>query len=146
MCNRLIDVGSETELVFYLKLVFVRIAHCITPGRSHSNYSHWQLTDGKCSLLSVMYFRQPASTVLHPLLAGIYELATPVNGQREDVDMESARASLVALNIVTQKQLKVRIVVRYFDCNSFWVRIRIVYVKRFLIENLFIYLFPCCRC
>lgn len=48
------------------------------------------------------------SAVLEPILSGIFELATPsTSGQNATVNIELARSTLVALNIVAQKQIKV---------------------------------------
>ncbi|RCN26557.1 hypothetical protein ANCCAN_27716, partial [Ancylostoma caninum] len=48
------------------------------------------------------------SAVLNDLLARIYEMATPVAGvDNGSVEMDVARSTFVALNIVAQKQLKV---------------------------------------
>ncbi|VDK49162.1 unnamed protein product [Cylicostephanus goldi] len=54
------------------------------------------------------------SEVLADLLARIYEMATPsADADNGSVDLDVARSTLVALNIVAQKQLKVR---KIFEC------------------------------
>uniref|UniRef100_A0A1I7X9F1 NUC173 domain-containing protein n=1 Tax=Heterorhabditis bacteriophora TaxID=37862 RepID=A0A1I7X9F1_HETBA len=48
------------------------------------------------------------STVLNPIINRIYEMATPLSGINNGaIDLEVARATLVALNIITQKLIKV---------------------------------------
>ena len=71
--------------------------------------------------------RQTPSQVLHPILEHIYELAnngdfTGGNGGQpnkldttENAAMQVARATMVALNIIVQKQLKVRANFCYFS-------------------------------
>ncbi|KAF8364016.1 hypothetical protein PRIPAC_90939, partial [Pristionchus pacificus] len=49
---------------------------------------------------------QAASTVLAPLLTHIFESTTPRAGGTGEVKIETAQGSLVALNIIAQKQVK----------------------------------------